>query len=57
MKSCIGCLLVLITLPVLAFIAYFLFHIILYFLPLLVVAASILALPYLAYILGKGFKG
>ena len=57
MKSCIGCLLVLIALPVLAFIAYFLFHIILYFLPLLVVAAIILALPYLAYHFGKGFKG
>ena len=41
----------------LAFIAYFLFHIILYFLPLLVVAAIILALPYLAYMFWKGFKG
>ena len=53
----IRCLLVLITLPVLAFIAYFLFHIILYFLPLLVVAAIILVLPYLAYMFWKEFKG
>ena len=57
MKSCIRCLLVLIALPVLAFIDYCLFHIILYFLPLLVVAAIILALPYLAYMFWKGFKG
>lgn len=57
MKNLFGCLLILAALPVLAFIAYFLFHIILYFLPLLVVAAIILALPYLAYMFWKGFKG
>ena len=56
MKNCIGCLLVMIALPVLAFAAYFLFHIILYFLPLLVVVTIILALPYLAYQFWKGFK-
>ena len=56
MKNCIGCLLVLIALPVLAFIAYFLFHIILYFLPLLVVGVIVLSLPYLAYHFFKGLK-
>ena len=57
MKNLFGCLLMLISLPVLAVIAYFLFNIFFYFLPLLVVAAIILALPYLAYHFGKGFKG
>ena len=56
MKNCIGGLFVLIALPVLAFIAYFLFHIILYFLPLLVVGAIVLVLPYLAYQFYKGLK-
>ena len=56
MKNLMGCLLVLIALPVLAFIAYFLFHIILYFLPLLVVGVIVLSLPYLAYHFYKGLK-
>lgn len=57
MKSCVGCLIVLIALPMLAVEGYFLFNIFLYFLPLLVVAAIILSLPYLAYHFWKGFKG
>ena len=57
MKNLFGCLLILATLPVVAVIAYFLFNIFLYFLPLLVVAAIILAWPYLAYMFWKGFKG
>ena len=56
MKNLFGCLLILAALPVLAFIAYFLFHIILYFLPLLVVGAIVLSLPYLAYQFYKGLK-
>ena len=57
MKNLFGCLLVLALLPVAAFVIYFIFNIILYFLPLLLVAAIILALPYLAYMFWKGFKG
>ena len=57
MKSFVGCLIVLIALPILAVVVYFLFNIFLYFLPLLVVGAIILALPYLAYHFWKGFKG
>ena len=57
MKSCVGCLIVLIALPMLAVVGYFLSNIFLYFLPLLVVAAIILALPYLVYHFWKGFKG
>ena len=56
MKNLFGCLLMLIALPILAVIAYFLFNIFLYFLPLLVVGAIILALPYLAYQFFKGLK-
>lgn len=56
MKNLFGCLLILAALPVLAFIAYFLFHIILYFLPLLVVGVIVLSLPYLAYHFFKGLK-
>ena len=56
MKNLFGCLLILAALPVLAFIAYFLFHIILYFLPLLVVGVIVLSLPYLAYHFYKGLK-
>ena len=61
MKNLMGCLLVLIGIPVagvvlyaLAFIVYFLFNIFLYFLPVLVVIAIILALPWLAYQFYKG---
>ena len=57
MKNLFGCLCILIALPILAFVVYFLFNIFLYFLPLLVVAAIILSLPYLAYHFWKGFKG
>ena len=57
MKNLFGCLIVLIALPMLAVVGYFLFNIFLYFLPLLVVAAIILSLPYLAYHFWKGFKG
>ena len=57
MKNLLGCLLILALLPVTAVVIYFLFNILLYFLPLLVVAAIILALPYLAYMFWKGFKG
>ncbi|MBO4491529.1 MAG: hypothetical protein J5944_09245 [Lentisphaeria bacterium] len=63
MKNLGGCLLALIGIPAagvllyaLAFLAYFLFHIILYFLPVLVLGAIILALPYLAYQFYKGFN-
>ena len=56
MKNLTGCLLVLIGIPVagvllylLAFVAYFLFNIFLYFLPVLVVIAILLAFPWLAY--------
>ena len=63
MKNLMGCLLMLIGIPVagvvlylLAFIVYFLFNIFLYFLPLLVVAAIILALPWLAYQFFKGLN-
>jgi len=57
MKNLFGCLLILALLPVAAFVIYFIFNIFLYFLPLLVVAAIILALPYLACMFWKGFKG
>ena len=57
MKNLFGCLCILIALPILAVVVYFLFNIFLYFLPLLVVAAIILSLPYLAYHFWKGFKG
>ena len=53
MKNLFGCLLMLIALPVLAVIAYFLFNIFLYFLPLLVVAAIVLALPYFIWLCYK----
>ena len=63
MKNSTGCLLLLIGLPVaavllylLAFAAYFLFNVFLYFLPLLVVGAIVLALPYLAFQIFKGFN-
>ncbi|MBR1965880.1 MAG: hypothetical protein IKA22_04655 [Lentisphaeria bacterium] len=56
MKSCIGCLLILALLPVAAVVIYFLFNIFLYFLPLLVVAAIVLALPYFIYQFFKGLK-
>ena len=56
MKSCIGCLLILALLPVAAVVIYFLFNIFLYFLPLLVVGAIVLALPYFIYQFYKGFK-
>ena len=56
MKNFMGCLLVLIGIPVagllltaLAWIAYMLFHIVLYFLPVAVLGAIALALPYLAF--------
>ena len=61
MKRLTGCLLLLIGLPVgtgilylLAFTAYFLFNVFLYFLPLLVVGAILLALPYCAWQFCKG---
>ena len=63
MKNLMGCLLVLIGIPLagvilylLAFVLYFLFNIILYFLPLLVVAAIVLGGPYLAYQFYKGLN-
>ena len=56
MKNLFGCLLMLIALPVLAVIAYFLFNTFLYFLPLLVVATIVLALPYFIYQFFKGLK-
>ena len=56
MKNCIGCLLILALLPVAAVVIYFLFNIFLYFLPLLVVAAIVLALPYFIYQFFKGLK-
>ena len=63
MKNFMGCLLVLIGIPVagllltaLAWIAYMLFHIVLYFLPLVVLGAIVLALPYLAFQFFKGFN-
>lgn len=63
MKNLTGCLLVLIGLPLaavvlylLAFVVYFLFNIFLYFLPLLVVVAIMLALPWLAYQFYKGLN-
>ena len=61
MKNSTGCLLALIGVPVagvlltaLAWVAYMLFHIVLYFLPLLVVGAIVLALPCLAF---RFFRG
>ncbi len=55
MKNLKGCLLVVIGIPVagvvlylLALAVYFLFNILLYFLPVLVVVAIVLALPWLA---------
>ena len=63
MKNLTVCLLVLIGLPLagvilylLAFVVYFLFNIFLYFLPLLVVVAIVLALPWLAYQFYKGLN-
>ena len=63
MKNFLGCLLVLIGAPIaavllylLAWIAYMLFHIVLYFLPLAVLGAIVLALPYLAFQFFKGFN-
>ena len=63
MKNLMGCLLVLLGLPLaavvlylLAFVVYFLFNIFLYFLPLLVVVAVVLALPWLAYQFYKGLN-
>lgn len=63
MKNFMGCLLVLIGIPVagllltaLAWIAYMLFHIVLYFLPVAVLGAIVLALPYLACQFFKGFN-
>ena len=63
MKNLMGCLLAVIGIPVagvilylLAFVVYFLFNIFLYFLPVLVVAAIILALPWLAYQFYKGLN-
>ena len=63
MKNLTGCLLVLIGIPVagvllylLAFVAYFLFNIFLYFLPVLVVIAIRLAFPWLAYQFYKGLN-
>lgn len=61
MKNLMGCLLVLIGIPaagvilyLLAFVVYFLFNVFLYFLPVLVAVAIILALPWLAYQFYKG---
>ena len=63
MKNFMGCLLVLIGIPIagllltaLAWIAYMLFHIVLYFLPVAVLGAIVLALPYLAFQFFKGFN-
>ena len=56
MKNLFGCLLILAALPVVAVIAYFLFNIFLYFLPLLVVGVIVLSLPYLAFHFFKGLK-
>ena len=63
MKNFMGCLLVLIGIPVagllltaLAWIAYMLFHIVLYFLPVAVLGAIVLALPYLAVQFFRGFN-
>ena len=63
MKNFLGCLGLMIAVPVagllltaLAWIAYMLFHIVLYFLPLLVVGAIVLALPYLAFQFYRGFN-
>ena len=63
MKNLMGCLLVVIGIPLagvvlylLAFIVYFLFNIFLYLLPVLVVIAIILALPWLAYQFYKGLN-
>lgn len=63
MKRFAGCLLVVIGIPVaavllylLAFVVYFLYHIVLYFLPVAVLGAIVLALPYLAFQFFKGFN-
>jgi len=63
MKNLMGCLLLLLGIPVagvilylLAFVVYFLFNIFLYLLPLLVVVAIVLALPWLAYQFYKGLN-
>ena len=66
MKDLMGCLGVLIGIPLVLVLLYFvggavlfliyaLFHIILYLLPVFVMAAIILLLPYLAYQFYKGF--
>ena len=52
----IGLPLAVVILYLLAFVAYFLFNIVLYFLPLLVVVAIVLALPWLAYQFYKGLN-
>ena len=63
MKNLAGCLLILIGLPLaavvlylLAFAAYFLFNVFLYFLPILVLAAIVVILPYLACRFLKGLN-
>ena len=56
MKNLRGCLLILALLYVAAVVIYFLFNILLYFLPLLVVGAIVLSLAYLAYHFFKGLK-
>ena len=63
MKNLTGCLLALIGLPLAAVIlyllavaVYFLFNLFLYFLPVLLLAAGIILLPYLAYQFLKGFN-
>ena len=56
MKNLLGCLLILALLYVAAVVIYFLFNILLYFLPLLVVGVIVLSLPYLAYYFFKGLK-
>ena len=56
MKNLLGCLLILALLYVAAVVIYFLFNILLYFLPLLVVGVIVLSLPYLAYHFYKGLK-
>ena len=56
MKNLLGCLLILALLYVAAVVIYFLFNILLYFLPLLVVGVIVLSLPYLAFHFFKGLK-
>ena len=60
MTGCLGLLigvpLAAVILYLLAIVVYFLFNIFLYFLPVLVVVAIILALPWLAYQFYKGLN-